>query len=167
MSPTPVLSTPSPFISLAASVARPGVSSPSSAVAFSAPSVEALLRCPRCLLPRPLASRRRASTRLCRLAMSPLRRIASSRHRRHVLLPINRRPLLLSTAVAIDLAAIAALPSPSTATPFSTVPLPPAPPASAAPFSSESPHVDLLRATSDPVPISSASPSGNLLLGWW
>ncbi|BAS85358.1 Os03g0627701 [Oryza sativa Japonica Group] len=99
--------------------------------------------------------------------MSPLRRIASSRHRRHVLLPINRRPLLLSTAVAIDLAAIAALPSPSTATPFSTVPLPPAPPASAAPFSSESPHVDLLRATSDPVPISSASPSGNLLLGWW
>uniref|UniRef100_A0A0E0NYH8 Uncharacterized protein n=1 Tax=Oryza rufipogon TaxID=4529 RepID=A0A0E0NYH8_ORYRU len=70
--------------------------------------------------------------------MSPLRRIASSRHRRHVLLPINRRPLLLSTAVAIDLAAIAALPSPSTATPFSTVPLPPAPPASAAPFSTRS-----------------------------
>uniref|UniRef100_A0A0E0DPX5 Uncharacterized protein n=1 Tax=Oryza meridionalis TaxID=40149 RepID=A0A0E0DPX5_9ORYZ len=51
--------------------------------------------------------------------MSPLHRIASPRHRRHVLLPMDRRPILHSTAVAIDLAAIAALPSPSSSALFS------------------------------------------------
>uniref|UniRef100_A0A0E0NF73 Uncharacterized protein n=1 Tax=Oryza rufipogon TaxID=4529 RepID=A0A0E0NF73_ORYRU len=51
--------------------------------------------------------------------MSPLRRVASPRHRRHVFLPMDRRPLLHSTAVTIDLAAVAALPSPSSPAPFS------------------------------------------------